>query len=183
MTPENPNPLPSIIPEKDWKKIQRMLSKRSLWMVHFCTGCGAMEMPPTMTSRYDMERFGIIPMATPRQADLLLVTGYVAVKTLKRIVRVYEQMQDPKYVIAFGSCPINGGIYWDSYNTIKRLDKYIPVDMYIAGCMPRPEAIMDAFLKLMKDIDEGRADGWLRYKKYYEKYKANQRRVFKRWDE
>ncbi len=179
----NENPAPMAIPEEDWKKIQRMLSKRSLWMIHFCTGCGAMEMPPTMTSRYDMERFGIIPMATPRQADLLLVTGYVAVKTLKRIVRVYEQMQDPKYVIAFGSCPINGGIYWDSYNIIKRLDKYIPVDLYIAGCMPRPEAIMDAFLKLMKDIDEGRADGWIRYRKYYDKYKANQMRVFKRWDE
>ncbi len=179
----NENPLPSVIPEKEWKKIQRMLSKRSLWMIHFCTGCGAMEMPPTMTSRYDMERFGIIPMATPRQADLLLVTGYVAVKTLKRIVRVYEQMQDPKYVIAFGSCPINGGIYWDSYNIIKRLDKYIPVDLYIAGCMPRPEAIVDAFLRLMKDIDEGRANGWYRYRKNFEKYKANQMRVFKRWDE
>ncbi len=152
-------------------------------MIHFCTGCGAMEMPPTMTSRYDMERFGMIPMATPRQADLLLVTGYVAVKTLKRIVRVYEQMQDPKYVVAFGSCPINGGIYWDSYNIIKRLDKYIPVDLYLAGCMPRPEEIIDGFLKLMKDIDEGRADGWLRYRKYYDKYRANQIRVFKRWDE
>jgi NADH-quinone oxidoreductase subunit B len=179
----NENPLPNVIPEKEWKKIQRMLSKRSLWMIHFCTGCGAMEMPPVMTSRYDMERFGIIPMATPRQADLMLVTGYVSTKTLKRIVRVYEQMQDPKYVIAFGSCPINGGLYWDSYNIIKRLDKYIPVDLYIAGCMPRPEAIIDAFLKLMKDIDEGRANGWYRYKLHYEEYKKNQMRVFKRWDE
>ena len=167
---------------KDWTRVERMLSRRSMWVIHFCTGCGAMEMPAVMASRYDMERFGIIPMATPRQADILLVTGYVAVKTLKRIVRVYEQMQEPKYVIAFGSCPINGGLYWDSYNTIKRLDKYIPVDVYIAGCMPRPEAILDAFLGLMKMIDEGKANGWKRYHDYFDKYIQNQKRVFKRWD-
>ncbi len=167
---------------RDWTEVERLLSRRSLWIIHFCTGCGAMEMPAIMTSRYDMERFGIMPMATPRQADIMLVTGYVAVKTLKRIVRVYEQMQDPKYVVAFGSCPINGGLYWDSYNTIKQLDKYIPVDIYIAGCMPRPEAIMDALLKLMDMIDRGEADGWRRYKEQFEVYKANQNRVFKRWD-
>ncbi len=167
---------------RDWTEVERLFSRRSLWIVHFCTGCGAMEMPAIMTSRYDMERFGIVSMATPRQADIMLVTGYVAVKTLKRIVRVYEQMQDPKYVVAFGSCPINGGLYWDSYNTIKQLDKYIPVDVYIAGCMPRPEAIMDALLKLMEMIDKGKADGWRRYKEKFELYKANQNRVFKRWD-
>jgi NADH-quinone oxidoreductase subunit B len=81
-------------------------------------------------------------------------------------------------VIALGSCAMNGGMYWDSYNTIKRLDKYIPVDIYVAGCMPRPEGIMNAFLKLMKLIDEGKARGWERYKKYYEQYKKNQEMVF-----
>ena len=163
---------------EDWSKIARLASKKSIWMVHFCTGCGSMEMPPVMTSRYDMERFGMIPMATPRQADVLLVTGYLTVKTLKRVVQVYEQMQAPKYVISFGSCPINGGMYWDSYNTIKQLDKYLPVDVYIAGCMPRPEAIMDGFLKLMKIIDEGKARGWEKYEKYHEKYKSNQKKAF-----
>ena len=103
---------------EEWSKLARKASKRSLWMVHFCTGCGAIEMPPVMTSRYDMERFGIASMATPRQADVLLITGYLTVKTLRRVIQVYEQMQSPKYVIAFGSCTINGGMYWDSYNTI-----------------------------------------------------------------
>ena len=166
--------------EKDerWSKIARWASKRSLWIVHFCTGCGAIEMPPVMTSRFDMERFGMGPMATPRQADVLLITGYLSVKTLKRVVRVYEQMQSPKYVVAFGSCTINGGMYWDSYNTIKDLGKYIPVDLYIAGCMPRPEAIIDAFVKLMEMIDKGEARGWEKYERYYEKYKRNQEAAF-----
>ncbi len=163
--------------EEQYRAISNMLRKRSLWMLHYCTGCGAMELPPTMTSRYDMERFGIVPYVTPRQADILLVTGYVNIKTLRRIVTVYEQMLDPKYVIGFGSCPINGGVYWDSYSVIKRLDKYIPVDLYIAGCMPRPEAIITAFRYLMDLIDKGKADGYKRYKENLEFYKANQRKV------
>jgi len=163
---------------EEWSKLARKASKKSLWMVHFCTGCGAVEMPPVMTSRYDAERFGITSMATPRQADVLLITGYLTVKTLRRVIQVYEQMQSPKYVIAFGSCTINGGMYWDSYNTIKHLEKYIPVDLYIAGCMPRPEGIINAFIKLMKLIDEGKARGWEKYQKYYDRYKENQRRVF-----
>ncbi len=154
-----------------------MLRKRSLWMLHYCTGCGAMELPPTMTSRYDMERFGIVPYVTPRQADILLVTGYVNTKTLRRIVTVYEQMLDPKYVIGFGSCPINGGVYWDSYSVIKQLDKYIPVDLYIAGCMPRPEAVITAFRHLMDLVDKGKADGYRRYKENLDYYKKNQRKV------
>ncbi len=151
---------------------------RSLWMMHFCTGCGAIEMPPTMTSRYDMERFGIIPMATPRQSDLLLVTGYLTVKTLKRVVRSYEQMAEPKYVIAFGSCTMRGGMYWDSYNTVKELDLYIPVDIYINGCMPRPEAIIDAFIKLRDMIDKGEANAWKNYRDNLDWYKQNQAKVF-----
>ncbi len=147
---------------------------RSLWMVHFCTGCGAIEMPPTMTSRYDMERFGIIPMATPRQADLLLITGYLTVKTLKRVIRTYEQMADPKWVIGFGSCTVNGGMYWDSYNTIKVLDLYLPVDLYIAGCMPRPESIIDAFIRLREGIERGEFNGWKKYYENLEYYKRNQ---------
>ncbi len=163
--------------EEQYRAISNMLRKRSLWMLHYCTGCGAMELPPTMTSRYDMERFGIVPYVTPRQADILLVTGYVNVKTLKRIITVYEQMLDPKYVIGFGSCAINGGIYYDSYSVINRLDAYIPVDVYIAGCMPRPEAIITMFGHLMNLIDSGKADGYKRYKQNYEFYKNNQRKV------
>ena len=159
-----------------WEKIADLLRSRSMWMLHYCTGCGAVELPPSTTSRFDMERLGMGPMATPRQADLFLITGYLSTKTLRRVIYTYEKMADPKYVIGFGSCTINGGIYYDSYSTINRLDQYLPVDLYIAGCMPRPEAILNAFTKLMEMIRKGEADGWKRYKENYEWYKQNQLR-------
>ena len=98
-----------------------------------------------MTPRFDAYRYGIQWRPTPRQSNLLMISGYLSVKTLKRAIRSYEQMQQPKYVVGLGSCTINGGMYWDSYNTIKRLDDYLPVDLYIAGCMPRPEALLAGF--------------------------------------
>lgn len=159
-----------------WEKIADKLRSRSMWMLHYCTGCGAVELPPSMTSRFDMERLGMTPMATPRQADIFLITGYLSAKTLRRVIRTYEQMQDPKYVVGFGSCTINGGIYYDSYSTINRLDYYIPVDLYIAGCMPRPEAIFEAFTTLMEMIRRGEAVGWKKYRENYEWYKQNQLR-------
>ncbi len=151
--------------------------KYSLWAVYFCTGCGIIEIPPVITSRWDAERFGVLPMATPRQGNLFLITGYVSLKTLGAIIRTYDQMLDPKYVVGFGSCPVNGGMYWDSYNTIKHLDKYVPVDGWIAGCMPRPEAIFVAVVHLWQMIDKGMATGYKRYKENYEYYKKNQREV------
>ena len=86
-------------------------------------------------------------------------------------------MPNPKYVIGFGSCTLNGGMYWDSYNTIKRLDLYLPVDIYIAGCMPRPEAIIDAFLRLREGIAKGEFNGWKKYYENLEWYKRNQARI------
>jgi NADH-quinone oxidoreductase subunit B len=160
-----------------WQEILDWAQNKSINMLHYCTGCGAIELPPTMTSRYDMSRFGIGPAATPRQADLLLVTGYLSTKTLRRLIYTYEQMQAPKFVVGFGSCTINGGMYWDSYNTIKQLDKYLPVEMYIAGCMPRPEAILDGLLKLKKMINNGEADGYKRYQDNLEFYHQNQEAV------
>jgi NADH-quinone oxidoreductase subunit B len=160
-----------------WQEILDWAQNKSINMLHYCTGCGAIELPPTMTSRYDMSRFGIGPAATPRQADLLLVTGYLSTKTLRRLIYTYEQMQAPKFVVGFGSCTINGGMYWDSYNTIKQLDKYLPVEMYIAGCMPRPEAILDGLLKLKKMIANGEADGYQRYQDNLEYYHQNQESV------
>ncbi|OHD54364.1 MAG: hypothetical protein A2Y33_03795 [Spirochaetes bacterium GWF1_51_8] len=164
-------------------KFERVLNffrSRSMWMLYYCTGCGAVELPPTMTSRYDMERFGIGPMATPRQADILLVTGYVSVKTLKRIVYSYEQMPEPKWVVGFGSCPVNGGIYWNSYATINHLDKYIPVDISIPGCMPRPQAVIDGLIGLMDMIGRGEAVGYKKYQLNNEWYKKNQREILER---
>jgi len=151
--------------------------QRSLFVLAYGTGCGAIEMRPLMTSRFDAERFGIIGAATPRQADVLVISGYLAIKTLKRVIRSYEQMQEPKYVIGLGSCTINGGMYWDSYNTIKQLDHYIPVDMYVNGCMPRPEALIEGFVALQKQIANGAPSGAMRYRENIDWYKANQRRV------
>ena len=151
---------------------------RSMFLLHYCTGCGAIELPPAMTSRFDMERLGIQPMVTPRQADILLITGYVSIKTLKRVILTYEQMPSPKYVIGICSCTVNGGMYWQSYATAKVLRDYMPVDMYIAGCMPRPEAIITGLRKLMDDIKSGRADSWKRYYQQYDYYLGNQQRLF-----
>ncbi len=164
-------------------KFERVLNffrSRSLWMLYYCTGCGAVELPPTMTSRFDCERFGMGPMATPRQADILLVTGYVSVKTLKRIVRSYEQMPEPKWVVGFGSCPVNGGIYWNSYATINYLDRYIPVDLNLTGCMPRPQAVIDGFLTLMDMIRKGEAVGYKKYRLNYDWYRRNQDEILNR---
>jgi NADH-quinone oxidoreductase subunit B len=151
---------------------------RSLFMLHYCTGCGAVELPPAMTSRFDMERLGIQPMVTPRQADILLVTGYVSVKTLKRVILTYEQMGAPKYVIGICSCTVNGGMYWQSYATAKKLNDYLPVDVYIAGCMPRPEAVIAGLRHLIENIKNGEANGWQDYYRRYDYYLGNQQRLF-----
>jgi len=173
--------IPGVEKKKNaFQDVVEFFRKRSLWMLYYCTGCGAVELPPAMTSRFDVERFGIGPMATPRQADILLVTGYVSVKTLKRIIRSYEQMPEPKYVMAFGSCTVNGGIYHDSYNTINSIAEYIPVDLTLSGCMPRPEAVLDAMQELMRMIQNGEAKAYEKYRTDYEYYKANQDAVFKR---
>ena len=101
---------------------------------------------------------------------------------MKRIVRSYEQMQNPKFVMGLGSCTVNGGMYFDSYNTVKRLDHYIPVDTYVAGCMPRPESLIAGFNRIKKLIKEGKAEGANEYARNFEWYKKNQRRIIKDWN-
>ena len=154
----------------------------SIWILGFGTGCGAIEMRPLMTPRFDAYRFGIQWRPTPRQSNLLVVSGYLSVKTLKRVIRSYEQMQNPKYVMGLGSCTINGGMYWDSYNTINRLDHYLPVDTYIAGCMPRPESLIAGFEQLKKIIKEGKGEGANKYIENLDWYKQNQKKIIKGWD-
>ena len=120
----------------------------------------------------------IQPMVSPRQADILLITGYVSIKTLKRVILTYEQMPAPKYVIGICSCTVNGGMYWQSYATAKVLREYMPVDVYIAGCMPRPEAVISGLRKLMGDIESGRAESWKKYFQNYDYYLGNQQKLF-----
>lgn len=160
--------------DKTWTNIGNYFRANSIWMLMYCTGCCAVELPQAMTSRYDMERLGMGPMATPRQADVLLVTGYLSLKTLRRLIYTYEQMSEPKYLVAFGPCTLNGGIYHDSHAVINRLDQYLPIDLYIAGCMPKPEAVMNGFKDLMNMIQNRKATGWRKYKDNYDWYKQNQ---------
>ncbi len=175
-------PKPSKPLGKYVEKFLNWARANSLWILSFGTGCGAVELRPLMTARFDVYRFGISGRPTPRQSSVFIIGGYASVKTLKRIIRSYEQMQNPKFVIGLGSCTINGGMYWDSYNTINRLDHYIPVDVYIAGCMPRPEALIAGFDKLKELIREGKAEGANQYAENFEWYKANQKKIIKDWD-
>jgi NADH-quinone oxidoreductase subunit B len=175
--PEEIKPIKGIL-----EKFYNWARSESIWILGFGTGCGAIEMRPLMTPRFDAYRFGVQWRPTPRQANMLIVSGYLSVKTLKRVIRVYEQMQNPKYVMGLGSCTINGGMYFDSYNTIKRLDYYLPVDVYVAGCMPRPEALLAGFEQLKLRIREGKGEGANDYAKRFEWYKANQKAVILDWD-
>ena len=175
--PEWISPVPGVIENfLNWARAE------SLFVLGFGTGCGAVEIRPLTTARFDAYKYGIQMRATPRQADVIIVGGYASVKTLKRIVRSYEQMQSPKFVLALGSCSMNGGMYWDSYNTVNRIDHYIPVDLYIAGCMPRPEALLAGFEELKKMIKAGKCEGANKYAQNFEWYKTNQKKVIKDWD-
>ncbi|MCK5077036.1 MAG: NADH-quinone oxidoreductase subunit NuoB, partial [Calditrichia bacterium] len=123
-----PKPIPPAS-NKIIQKFQNWAQANSLGILAFGTGCGSLELYPLYTARFDISRYGIAARPTPRQATLFIVSGYASIKTIKRIVRSYEQMQNPKFVMGLGSCTVNGGMYWDSYNTINRLDYYIPVDV------------------------------------------------------
>ncbi|BAZ12476.1 putative proton-translocating NAD(P)H-quinone oxidoreductase, chain B [Calothrix sp. NIES-4071] len=125
----------------------------SLYPMMFGTACCFMEFMAAYASRFDMERYGMIPRATPRQADLLITAGTITMKYAPNLVRLYEQMPEPKYVIAMGACTITGGMFSvDSPSAVRGVDKLIPVDVYIPGCPPRPEAVLDAIIKLRKKI-------------------------------
>jgi NADH-quinone oxidoreductase subunit B len=128
--------------------------KSSVWPLTFGLACCAIEMIATTMARYDLARFGAeVFRPSPRQADLMIVAGTITKKMAPQVVRLYNQMPEPKYVIAMGACAISGGPFKQGYNVLKGIDRYIPVDVHIPGCPPRPEALMDAFITLQKKID------------------------------
>jgi NADH-quinone oxidoreductase B subunit len=144
---------------KPWKdaidQFKTWARMNSPWAVHFnsgsCNGCD-IEILATITPRYDVERLGIKLQGSPRHADVMVVTGAVSLQAAERLRRSYEQMPDPKFVVAVGSCALSGGVFQGCYNVVGRVDKVIPVDVYVPGCPPRPEAIIFGMAQLLAKL-------------------------------
>ena len=136
-------------------KIDEMLNwtrKSSLWYMLFGLACCAIEMMQTGGPRSDLDRFGAVPRATPRQSDLMIVAGTLTLKMALRTKVLYDQMPDPKYVISMGSCSNCGGLFQLAYSVCDGVDKVIPVDVYVPGCPPRPESLTEGLLKLQEKM-------------------------------
>lgn len=128
--------------------------KSSVWPVTFGLACCAIEMMGAYASRFDFDRYGVIPRPSPRQADLMIVAGTVVKKMADPIIQIYHQMPEPRFVLSLGSCSNCGGPYHDSYSVVKGVDKIIPVDVYVGGCPPRPEALQYGLIELQKKIQK-----------------------------
>jgi NADH-quinone oxidoreductase B subunit len=141
--------------KKAINRLIRWARKNSIWMLHFntggCNGCD-IEILSLLTPRYDVERFGMLKEGTPRHADVLICTGPVTRQVRDRLVRIYQQIPEPKWVAAVGSCAASGGVFSGAYNILGGIDQVIPVDIYIPGCPCRPEAIMEGLLNLREMI-------------------------------
>jgi len=130
---------------------------KSPWLLHFntggCAGCD-IELLAASTPKFDLERFGILLKGSPRHSDILVVTGPITRQVKNRIARIYAQMPKPNFVIAVGSCAISGGVFKGCYNVHEGADKVVPVDVYVPGCPPKPEAIIDGIIKVLKNFEE-----------------------------
>jgi NADH-quinone oxidoreductase B subunit len=142
--------------EDTLEQVKTWARTNSPWVIHFnsgsCNGCD-IEILATLTPRYDAERFGVKLQGSPRHADVLICTGPVTRQARDRLLRVYEQMPHPKFVIAVGSCALSGGAFQGCYNVVGRVDAVIPVDVYVPGCPPKPEAIIDGVVKLLGKLN------------------------------
>jgi NADH-quinone oxidoreductase subunit B len=135
-------------------KIYNWSRRSSVWPMMFGLACCAIEMICTAASRYDLSRFGMEVMrASPRQADVMIVSGTVTKKMIPQIVRLYNQMPEPKYVLSMGACANGGGPFKEGYNVVSGVDKFVPVDVYVTGCPPTPQALLHGLIKLQEKID------------------------------
>jgi NADH-quinone oxidoreductase subunit B len=135
------------------RKVVNWSRRSSMWPMPFATACCGIELMATASSRYDLSRFGMERMSfSPRQADLLIVAGRVAVKTMPVLQRIYQQMTEPKWVILMGACASTGGVF-DTYAVVQGIDQFIPVDVYVPGCPPRPETLMEGIMTIQKIVD------------------------------
>jgi len=142
-------------------KILTVAQARSLWYLLFGTACCAIELMATGASRYDFDRLGMIFRATPRQSDLMIIAGTITYKMAPVVKRLYDQMAEPRYVLAMGGCAIGGGpFYYDSYAVLRGVDKIIPVDVYVPGCPPRPESLLHGCLEVGKKIKQQKMTDW-----------------------
>jgi len=163
-------------------KVKKSKNLKSLSILPYYGGCCGVELSSLFKTTFDIERFRISRVNSAIQADVLLIAGLITFKSLREIIKIYEEMTSPKYVMVCGACNINGGLCWDSYNTVKELEKLIPVDLYINGCPPRSEAIIDGLVRLMKSISEKAMNGYERYHQYNFQYKLNQTEILGKGD-
>src|SRR5215204_3391687 len=149
-----PDEMQSNVAITSLSKIYNWSRSNSLWPLLFGLACCAIEMIATAASRYDLSRFGMEVMrGTPRQSDLMIVSGTVTKKMVVPIVRLYNQMPEPKYVMAMGACASGGGPFKEGYHVVSGIDKYLPVDIYVPGCPPTPQALLYGMIALQKKID------------------------------
>jgi NADH-quinone oxidoreductase subunit B len=150
--------LTSLIAEQGQAKVIRPMfnwaGRNSLFPLHWGLACCAIEFAAGFGARWDAERFGVVPRSSPRQCDLMIVNGTVTWKVAHKLITLYEQMPEPKWVIAMGNCATGGGPFRTAYSVVPGVDKLVPVDVYIAGCPPRPEAMLDGILRLEQLIRE-----------------------------
>ena len=150
--------LPGVVTTR-LDQLAAMGRSNSLWTLTFGLACCAIEMISTHMAHHDLDRFGIVTWPSPRQADVMIVAGTVVKKMAEPIRRLYDQMPDPKWVIAMGACATNGGPYYRSYSVVMGVDHVVPVDVYVPGCPPRPEALMDGIMKLQQKIKQDAKEG------------------------
>lgn len=162
----NPNvPVPADLQDNvavtSLSSIYNWSRRSSTWPLLFGLACCAIEMIAMATSRYDLSRFGMeVFRASPRQSDLMIVSGTVTKKMVVPIVRIYNQMAEPKYVLAMGACASGGGPFKEGYNVVSGIDKYIPVDVYVPGCPPTPQALLNGLITLQHKMDGQRIGNW-----------------------